>query len=100
MKNAVLFSLGLAVAAACAAPTRADDPQPAADAKAVVTAPADDHTCLKETGSRIVRKDAQGRVQCNGEPGRSYGKDDLDRTGAINAGDALNMLDPAVSIHR
>jgi hypothetical protein len=49
--------------------------------------------CVQETGSRIKRRDARG---CNGEPGRSYDRDDLDRTGAIDAADALRRLDPSI----
>ncbi len=54
--------------------------------------------CVTETGTRIKRaKDKKG---CNGLPGRSYDKDDIDRTGATNIGDALQMLDPSISISR
>ncbi|WP_162315326.1 hypothetical protein [Pseudoxanthomonas yeongjuensis] len=55
-----------------------------------------DRSCLKETGSRLApRPDNKGR-KCVNATGRSYTKDDLDRTGAIDLSDALRRLDPAV----
>lgn len=53
--------------------------------------------CVTETGSRIKRKDKKG---CNGLAGRSYDREELDRTGANNIGDALQMLDPSIQISR
>jgi hypothetical protein len=32
-------------------------------------------------------------------PGRSYDRGDLERTGAIDIGDALQSLDPSISVH-
>jgi hypothetical protein len=54
--------------------------------------------CIKETGTRIKRsKDKNG---CNGLPGTSYEREDIDRTGAISAGEALERLDPSIQIRR
>lgn len=53
--------------------------------------------CVTETGSRIKAKDKNG---CNGLPGRSYDKDDIDRTGALTIGEALQRLDPSIQIRR
>ena len=54
--------------------------------------------CVTETGSRIKRaKDKNG---CNGLPGSSYDKDDIDRTGANTIGEALERLDPSIRISR
>ena len=53
--------------------------------------------CVTETGSRIKHKDKKG---CNGLPGRSYDKEDIDRTGANNIGEALQLLDPSIQLHR
>ena len=54
--------------------------------------------CIKETGTRIkAGKDKKG---CNGLAGRSYDKDDIDRTGANTAGEALERLDPSIRITR
>jgi hypothetical protein len=51
-------------------------------------------TCLK-TGSRIPRADQD----CSGLPGRAYTDEDIRRTGQTNVGDALQLLDPSVSVH-
>lgn len=54
--------------------------------------------CIKETGTRIKRaKDKRG---CNGLPGNSYDRDDIERTGAITVGEALEQLDPSIRISR
>jgi hypothetical protein len=53
--------------------------------------------CISTTGSRLKAKDKRG---CNGEPGRSYDKEDLDRTGALTVGEALERLDPSIQIRR
>ena len=50
--------------------------------------------CIQETGTRIKRRDGNG---CNGLAGRSYSKEDIDSTGASDAGDALRLLDPSIS---
>lgn len=54
-----------------------------------------DANCIRQTGSRIRQRDA--KTPCNGQPGRSYSKDELDRTGHGNLRDALRTLDPAVN---
>jgi hypothetical protein len=45
--------------------------------------------CVRETGSRIK----PSKDQCL-QSGRTYTRDDLDRTGATDAADALRRLDP------
>ena len=45
------------------------------------------------TGSRIIQKPDE----CANPAGRSYSKEELDRTGAFTPGEALQMLDPAFS---
>ena len=47
--------------------------------------------CTHDTGSRIQRKENE----CSG-PGRTYTQEDLQRTGDINAADALRRLDPSI----
>ena len=54
--------------------------------------------CIKDTGTRIKR--SNDKKDCNGLPGRSYDKDDIDRTGALSIGEALERLDPSVLISR
>jgi hypothetical protein len=71
---------------ACAATTT--DVKPKAEAS---TTAAQNPGCLTQTGSRIAGN-------CSA-PGRSYSKDDIDRTGAETAGDALQLMDPSILIH-
>ena len=60
--------------------------------------------CLRDTGSRIPPTEAEKKATtaagCARGPGRSYSKQDLDRTGAIDTADALRQLDPSLTIHR
>jgi hypothetical protein len=63
--------------------------------KPAASAAVKDPNCLTDTGDRI----SAGKPPCRGF-GRSYSKDDIDRTGLTNAGDALAVLDPSVTVHR
>ena len=49
--------------------------------------------CPTQTGSRI----AGDAVHCSAV-GRSYTHDDISRTGSTNAGDALRLMDPSVTV--
>ncbi|MGH8111450.1 MAG: hypothetical protein ACREPF_06560 [Rhodanobacteraceae bacterium] len=49
--------------------------------------------CIRDTGSRIPPP----KGQCLPVPGTSYSQKDIQRTGATNIGQALQMLDPSVS---
>jgi hypothetical protein len=73
---------------ACAATTA--DVKPKAAASALGQNPA----CLTEAGSRIAANSAN----CSAI-GRSYSRDDIDRTGATTAGEALRLMDPSVTVH-
>jgi uncharacterized lipoprotein YajG len=75
----------LLILAACAATTPNTKPQTAASV-------AQNPTCVKQTGSRIPADDASCR------PGRAYSSDDINRTGATSAGDALRLLDPSITV--
>jgi hypothetical protein len=75
--------------AACAATT--PNVKSNASASAAV---AQNPACLSETGSRITRD----RANCTAF-GRSYTGDDVDRTGYVNVGDALRLLDPSITVH-
>jgi len=82
MLRAILTSTCLAVLlAACA--TQGHQPPTASvtDAKG---------TCAGNTGSRVAHESQQ--------PCRSYTGDDLQRTGEFNAGDALQHLDPSITV--
>lgn len=80
----------------------------------------EDRNCLRETGSRIPHRspmpnrtsapsdylaerskrtngDADRSSGCNNAIGRSYSREDLQRTGHPDAAGALRMLDPAIN---
>ena len=80
-----LAALPLVTACATTSPPRTD----LASGTARTDIPAE--RCLK-TGSRIALKDGE----CVSAPGRSYSKDELDRTGAITVDEALRLLDPSL----
>ncbi|KRA48734.1 hypothetical protein [Pseudoxanthomonas sp. Root630] len=110
MKPLSLFALVVCLATASThAQTPAQTPAPAPAPAAAPTADAppasepaktddaprlSEANCIRQTGSRIRQRDA--KTPCNGQPGRSYSKDELDRTGHGNLVDALRTLDPAV----
>lgn len=58
--------------------------------------PAPDRNCLKQTGSLIVRREKEA---CINAAGRSYSREDIDRTGARDLADALQRLDPSIRAH-
>jgi hypothetical protein len=52
--------------------------------------------CVKETGTNIRPRDPKtGKALCIG-PGRSYSREQIDRTGQTDLADALRRLDPSV----
>lgn len=111
MKHLPLLALAACLMAATAqaqspASTPEPAPAPTAEPAAETAAPAttsaktedtprlSDANCIRQTGSRIRQRDA--KTPCNGQPGRSFSKDELDRTGHGNLLDALRTLDPAI----
>jgi hypothetical protein len=62
---------------------------------AATTANVQNPACLTQTGGRI----AVTGTHCSAY-GRSYTSDDISRTGATTAGEALRLLDPAITVHR
>lgn len=96
----IICSLMLLAGNAVASPTESEvaaEPQ-VASAESTQAGKAEevrkaDRNCLRETGSRIKRKDKGG---CLPLAGRTYSKDDLDGTGAVTVADALERLDPAI----
>ncbi|HEX6614110.1 MAG TPA: hypothetical protein VF022_09630 [Rhodanobacteraceae bacterium] len=92
---AITVALGFGGVAAAQVPADASataTTQHAPDARQVPAPGARD--CVRETGSHIKRHD-QACLPVNG---RSYSRDDLDRTGNPNIGRALQQLDPNVQI--
>lgn len=57
--------------------------------------PLDSRMCIRDTGSHIPP--AKGK--CLPVAGNSYSQQDLQRTGATNVGQALQMLDPSITVH-
>jgi len=64
-----------------------------------------DRNCLRQTGSLITArsntkasrdKRAQDGHKCISANGRSYSREDIDRTGTTDLNEALRRLDPAV----
>lgn len=53
-----------------------------------------DRNCLRDTGSLIPAK----KGQCLPVTGRSYSRDELQRTGTQDNARALQMLDPSISV--
>ncbi|MDR0182785.1 hypothetical protein [Lysobacter arvi] len=52
--------------------------------------------CVKDTGTNIRPRDPKtGKPLCIG-PGRSYSREQIDRTGQTDLADALRRLDPSV----
>jgi hypothetical protein len=76
------------VLAACAATS------PNVKPNATSAAAAANPSCLSQTGSRIT----SDRADCPAF-GRSFSRDDIDRTGKTNVGDALAELDPSITVH-
>lgn len=56
--------------------------------------PPDSRNCIRDTGSHIPPP----KGQCLPVPGNSYSQQDIQRTGAANVGQALQMLDPSVTV--
>ncbi|OOG54391.1 hypothetical protein [Rhodanobacter sp. C03] len=51
-----------------------------------------DRNCIRDTGSLIRAR----KGECLPVTGRSYSRDELQRTGSPNTGRALQMLDPSI----
>jgi hypothetical protein len=77
------------------APSAAESEQGKAAEVTVIAADSDKvvaRKCLRETGSHIPRKGDQ----CVNANGSAYSREDLQRTGAADIGDALRLLDPSI----
>jgi hypothetical protein len=66
-----------------------------AKAKQRAVPPLDSNMCVRDTGSHI----RPPKGQCLPVNGNSYSRQDIQRTGAVTTGQALQMLDPSVTIH-
>lgn len=98
---AVFTSAALFAAGALAQQAPAPQPATTAPAKATTAKP-DQHAvpapgsrnCIRDTGSHIPPP----KGQCLPVAGRSYSQQDIQRTGAVDVGQALQMLDPSVRV--
>ena len=76
--------------------TAPSNPQAAtATGKKHAVPPLDSRSCIRDTGSHIPPP----KGQCLPVAGNSYSQKDIQRTGATNIGQALQMLDPSVTVH-
>src|SRR3546814_18972520 len=70
-------------------------------------APVSDRNCLRHTGSHITasenakaRRAGKAPEKCANAFGRAYDRDAIERTGALDVKQALQILDPANQIRR
>jgi hypothetical protein len=56
-----------------------------------------DRHCIRYTGTHLAKRE---KDQCTGAVGRSYDREDIERTGEVDIGRALERLDPSISIRR
>lgn len=76
--------------------TATSNPQAAAStSKKRAVPPLDSRSCIRDTGSHIPPP----KGQCLPVAGNSYSQKDIQQTGATNVGQALQMLDPSVTVH-
>jgi|tagenome__1003787_1003787.scaffolds.fasta_scaffold11065642_1 hypothetical protein len=52
--------------------------------------------CPPDTTASHIQSRANG---CSATPVRTYSQDDVQRTGQTDLGNALQMLDPSISVH-
>lgn len=100
---ALTLLLGLsafAVQAQSPAPAEEVAPMVAAEETTVIApagTPLLDNGCVRETGTKLKRRDRNG---CTGSPGQSYSRADIDATGAIDTADAVRKLSPRATVSR
>lgn len=78
-----------------ASPVAKQQAKQANTAKQRANPPVDSRMCIRDTGSHIPPP----KGQCLPVAGNSYNQQDIQRTGATNVGQALQMLDPSVTVH-
>lgn len=99
----LLLGLSAFAVQAQTAPPAEEAASVAASEETTVITPADtakpvrDNGCVRETGTKLKRRDANG---CVGVPGQSYSRADIDATGAIDTADAVRKLSPRANVSR
>jgi hypothetical protein len=84
-KNLLICAVVSASAIACSTTTPGRP-----DSRTAAAAP-----CPQDTASRIPMRPGE----CSIAPGRTYSNEEVERTGQTNVGDALQMLDPSITVH-
>jgi len=86
--NRTFISLAVipALLAGCAATPRAQPQQQTASASSA---------CATQVASRIPTRPGE----CAVSPTRSYSERDIQNTGQVDAGSALQLLDPSITVH-
>jgi hypothetical protein len=99
----LLLAGGFATAAFAQSAAVEQSLEPGASAIGAQASDRNDPNCLRETGSRITAVENQRAARagkpadkCANATGRAYDRDDIDRTGAIDAADALRKLDTSI----
>ena len=76
--------------------TDVTDETPLTDAEVQRAAQRDaDHNCMRYTGTRILPRNKPAR-ECIPRHGSVYTREDLDRTGEVDIGQALRKLDTSI----
>lgn len=102
----LLAAAGFASVAVAQQPTEVEqslEPGAAAVGTEASDASVSDRNCLRQTGSRITtsenakaRRAGKAGEKCANAFGRAYDREDIERTGATDVKQALQMLDPAI----
>lgn len=103
MRNALLvitltLGFGLAHAATPTVPDAVPEPKTSDGDTATAAAKPDlraERHCIRDTGTRLRARDKNGCI--SSAPGRSYGHDDIERTGETDVASALQHLDPSIT---
>jgi len=87
IRTLIICAVVSASALGCSAPQPRPDTRVAADTAI--------RPCSVAAASRLPAKPGE----CSATPGRTYSQEDVQRTGQTNVGDALQMLDPSITVH-
>jgi hypothetical protein len=87
IRTLIICAVVSASALGCSAPQPRPDTRVAADSAV--------RPCSVASASRLASKPGE----CSATPGRTYSQEDVQRTGQTNVGDALQMLDPSITVH-
>ena len=66
-----------------------------AGSQAVLPRSADNAACVSQTATRIPASNEN----CS-RAGRTYTSEDIERTGQTSTADALQLMDPSITVHR